>query len=347
MKAQAIIEHGKPLREIESETPEPRGTEVLIRVTHCGVCHSDVHLHEGHFDIGGGKQLDIRRKLPFTLGHEVEGEVAALGPDAEGVRIGEHRVVFPWIGCGECRDCKRGDTNLCDNAKQIGVQVSGGYATHVMVPHPRYLLDCGNIPPGLAATYMCSGLTSYSALTKVGPLGADERVMIVGLGGVGFMGLQFAKAMFANAPLVADIDSGRRAAAKKAGAHQTYDPSEKDAVKQVVGDTDGGVAAAVDFVGSETSLQFASSVVRKGGKVIVVGLFGGTFSIPVPMFPLRVITLAGTYVGTLKEARAMMELVRAGKIDAIPIETRPLDEAGRTLDDLRAGRITGRVVLTP
>src|SRR5690606_6008122 len=129
-------------------------------------------------------RLDIRRrKLPFTLGHEVEGEVAALGPDAEGVRIGERRVVFPWIGCGECPACRRGEENLCDVASQIGVHVNGGYATHVVVPDARYLLDCEGVPPGLAATYMCSGLTSYSALMKVQPVAAGERIMIVGLGG--------------------------------------------------------------------------------------------------------------------------------------------------------------------
>ena len=105
MKSEAIVDYGQPLKEIVSETPQPKGTEVLLKVTHCGVCHSDVHLHDGYFDLDGGNKLDVRggRKLPFTLGHEIEGEVIAIGEDAEGVTIGQRRVAFPWIGCGQCR----------------------------------------------------------------------------------------------------------------------------------------------------------------------------------------------------------------------------------------------------
>ncbi|NIJ43079.1 D-arabinose 1-dehydrogenase-like Zn-dependent alcohol dehydrogenase [Parvibaculum indicum] len=349
MKAEAIVEYGAPLQEVTLDTPEPQGTEVLVKVSHCGVCHSDVHLHDGYFDMGGGNKLDVSggRKLPFTLGHEIEGEVVAVGPDAEGVKVGDQRVVFPWIGCGACATCNRGEEHLCNRPRALGITVAGGYATHCIVPHPRYLLDYEGVQDGLAATYMCSGLTAYSAMKKIGELTDEERVLVVGLGGVGMMGLQFAKAMFPAAPLAADVDENKLQSAKGSGAHEVYNPKDEDALKKLLADTDGGVPAAVDFVGSEASLKFAQGAVRKGGKVIVVGLFGGGFSMPIPMFPMRAISIGGSYVGSLSETHEMMDLVKAGKIDPIPVAERPLSEASKSLDDLREGHVMGRVVLKP
>ncbi|MDE1172696.1 MAG: alcohol dehydrogenase [Parvibaculaceae bacterium] len=348
MKAQALVEYGQPLKEVTSDTPVPTGTEVLLKMRHCGVCHSDVHLQDGHFDMGGGNQLDVSggRKLPFTLGHEIEGEVIAAGPDAEGVSVGDLRVAFPWIGCGECPTCKRGDEHLCNRPRNLGIQVAGGYATHVIVPHPRYLLDYTGIKDGLAATYMCSGLTAFSAMKKL-DVSPEERVLVVGLGGVGMMGLQFAKALFEAAPLAADVDEGKLQAAKGSGAHEVYNPRDPAALKKLLADTGGGVPAAVDFVGSEASLKFALGSVRKGGQVVVVGLFGGGFSMPIPMFPMRAISIGGSYVGNLQETIEMMALVKEGKVDPIPVTERPLAEASKSLDDLRAGTVMGRVVLKP
>jgi D-arabinose 1-dehydrogenase-like Zn-dependent alcohol dehydrogenase len=194
---------------------------------------------------------------------------------------------------------------------------------------------------------MCSGLTAYSAMKKLGDISEEERVMVVGLGGVGMMGLQFAKALFPTAPLGADVDNNKLQSARGAGAHEVYNPKDEDAIRKVLADTNGGVPAAVDFVGSEASLKFASSIVRKGGKVIVVGLFGGGFAMPIPLFPMRAISIGGSYVGSLEETKEMMELVKAGKIDPIPVSTRPLGEGSKSLDDLRNGTVMGRVVLKP
>lgn len=349
MKSEAIVEYGQPLQEILSETPEPKGREVLVRVSHCGVCHSDVHLHDGYFDMGGGNKLDVRagRQLPFTLGHEIEGTVEAVGPEVTGVKPGEKYVVYPWIGCGECAICARGDEHLCLKPRALGINVAGGYATHVLVPDEKYLLDRTGVPEGLAATYMCSGLTAFSALKKLGTPGPEDRVVIVGCGGVGMMGIQFAKALLPSAPLAADVDPAKLEAAKAAGAAAVFNPKDEDAIQKVMAETGGGAYAAIDFVGSEASMAFATSIVRKGGQVVVVGLFGGGFSMPIPMFPMRAITIGGSYVGSPAEAAEMMELVRAGRIDPIPVEERPLDQASRSLDDLREGKVVGRVVLAP
>lgn len=350
MLSQSIVAFGAPLEEIETPTPTPRGTEVLLKVHHAGVCHSDVHIHDGYFDLGGGNRLPLMHlKLPHTMGHEIEGEVVAVGPDAEGVRTGARYAAFPWIGCGDCAACARGEENLCNRSRQLGCSpgIAGGYASHVLIPHPRYLIDYGVADPALAAAYMCSGLTAFGAIKRVGVLAAADQIAIIGCGGVGLMGVRFARALTGRGPIAADIDDGRLAAARNAGAVATYNTRDEAEANRLMVDTGGGVYAAVDFVGSEKSFAFANGIVRKGGKIIVVGLFGGSMGMPLPMFPLRAISIGGSFVGTLAEAREMMELVRAGKVDPIPLEKRPLSSAGKTLDDLRAGRITGRVVLTP
>ena len=350
MRSQAVVGFGAPLQETEGPTPVPEGTQVLLAVRNAGVCHSDVHLHDGYFDLGGGNKLALGSlKLPHTLGHEIEGEVVAFGPDAKGVEIGQRRAVFPWIGCGGCSACVRAEENLCIKPRSLGCSpgVPGGFSDRVLVPHPRVLLEYGRTPPPLAATFMCSGLTAFGAMKKVGALAAGDEIVVLGCGGVGMMGIQFAKALYGKSPLAADIDDARLESAKKAGARAGYDTRDAGAPKRLVADTNGGVYAVVDFVGSETSFAFANAVVRKGGKIVVVGLFGGRMTMPLPMIPMRSIAIIGSYVGSLPEANEMMALVRAGKVDPIPVQMRSLNQANATLDDLRQGRVVGRVVLTP
>ena len=349
MYCEAITEFGKPLQRIEGPTPVPTGTEVLVRVEHCGVCHSDVHIHEGFIGLGGDAKLPLGLPLPHTLGHEVAGEVIAVGPDADSALIGQHRALYSWIGCGKCAACLRGEENYCNAPRNLGCSAGtpGGYASHVLVPHPRYLIDYGSIPPALAATYMCSGLTAYGALQKIPALGPDDEVLIVGAGGVGMMGVQFAKHLFGKGPLVADIDAGRLQAAMGAGAKAAYDTTDPRGLMKLMADTKGGVLGVIDFVGSESSMAFATQSVRRGGKVVVVGLFGGALSMPIAMFPIRALTIGGSYVGSLAEAEAMMEIVREGKIDPIPVKEVPLAAANQVLEDLKAGKVIGRVVLVP
>ena len=356
MHSQVITEFGKPLQDLETPTPTPQGTEVLLKVHNAGVCHSDVHIHDGYFDLGGGNKLPMANvKLPHTLGHEIEGEVVAAGPDAKGVEIGARYAAFPWIGCGKCPSCLRGEENICvGGPRQLGCSngCPGGYSTHVMVPHPRYLIDYGKTDPALGAAYMCSGLTAYAAMKKVGKLGEKDEVLVLGCGGVGMMGVQFAKALFGQGrenwgPLAADIVDSHLEAAKKASASATYNTKVEGEAKRLMAETGGGAYAVVDFVGSEKSFAFASQSVRRGGKVIIVGLFGGAMQMPLPMFPFRAIAIQGSMVGSLSDTKEMMKLVREGKVDPVPVSKRPLSAANRTLEDLREGRIVGRVVLTP
>ncbi len=342
---QSLTSYGAPLCETVVNAPQPQGSEVLVRIERCGVCHSDVHMQDGFFLLGGDKKLDVRagRTLPFTLGHEIAGVIDALGPLAT-AKPGAKVAVYPWIGCGRCAACKVGDENICSAPRHLGVTVDGGFATHVLVPHERYLIGYEPLSPGYAGALMCSGLTAYAALKRLADRAARAPLLLVGLGGVGLMGLALARAMFGVAPFVADIDLKKREAALAAGAAAAFDPSDPNARKALL-NASGGVYAACDFAGSESSLHFATGVLAKGGKVVVTGLIGGAYSTAVAMFPLKAMTIEGTTTGTLAEARELIDLVRSKQIAPPPITERPLDQVSTALDDLRAGRIVGRVVL--
>lgn len=349
MKSFKITEYGKPLQGIDDPTPEVQGDEVLVKITGCGVCHSDVHIWEGFFDMGGGQKAPLGRShtLPFTMGHEIVGVVAAMGDTATGCKVGDAAVVYPWIGCGECATCKTGDEQYCPKPRNLGVHKDGGYATHVKIPHGRYLFPYGNVSTPLAATYACSGLTAYSALKKVAAKAEGGKLLLIGAGGVGLAGLMIAKAMMKTEIIVADIDEKKLEAAKQAGAAHVINPAAEGARKELIQLTGGGAKAAVDFVGSDKSFGFGLSALGVTGHMVVVGLFGGALPFSVALLPLKSLTLQGSYVGSLSDMRELMALVTAGKVQPLPIATRPLDQADQTVQDLAKGKIVGRVVLTP
>lgn len=348
MICEAVTKFGEPLERLESETPTPQGKEVLLQVTQCGVCHSDVHLHDGYFDMGNGNKAPVRAQMPMVLGHEIEGTVVALGPDAKGFKVGDHVVAYPWIGCGVCATCARGDEQLCAKPQQLGIQRGGGFADHCLVPDAKYLIETGSAKPGLSAPYMCSGLTAYSALKKVGEAGKQDPIVIVGFGGLGMMALAFARQMYPDVPVyVADVSAAKRAAAEAEGVTAFDVGNAKEELARLMQVTSGGAYAVLDFVGSESSFAFDNGAVRRGGRVIIAGLFGGATTLPIPTFPLRAIAIMGTFVGRLDEAQEVMKLVRANKVAPIPLQERPLSAATQALEDLRGGRVVGRVLLKP
>jgi alcohol dehydrogenase/propanol-preferring alcohol dehydrogenase len=340
---------GRPLSQVIRDTPQPQGSEVVVRVGSCGVCHSDVHLHDGYFDLGGDARLDMTRALqpPRTLGHEIAGTVVAVGPEATGVQLGERRVVYPWIGCGSCSLCQAGQEHLCNSPRALGVHRDGGFADHVVVPHPRYLLDFGSLEEEQACTYACSGLTAYGALKKVAPLGPRDPLLIIGAGGVGLSGIRLARQMFDTPPIVVELDPSKWGLAREAGAGQVIDPRADGALKALVKATGGGVAAAIDFVGAAATFNFGFGALRKAGKLVCVGLFGGSTPIVPAMVSMKAVSVLGSYVGSLQEMQELMALARSGVLPALPLTTQPLDTATQALEDLRAGRIRGRTILKP
>jgi D-arabinose 1-dehydrogenase-like Zn-dependent alcohol dehydrogenase len=351
MKSWQLVEPNKPLVLVETETPEPQGGEVLLRVKACGVCHSDLHFWQGGYDLGGGKWLTIEERglaLPLVMGHEPVGEVVALGPEAEGVAVGETRLVFPWIGCGACPRCAEGHDNDCTAMRTNGVFRPGGYADHIVVPDARYLIDVTGIDEHYAATLACAGITSYSALRKVHPLSADDKVVIIGAGGVGLTGVGIAAKYLAGHELIVlDLDDTKLAHARQAGATHTINPADEDAVDRIRELTGAGAGAIVDFVASGETARLGFESARKGGRYIAVGLYGGEITVPTVMLPGRNLTLRGSYVGRLEEMHELLGLVRGGGITPIPVQTRPMSQVTDTLEDLAAGRIVGRVVVVP
>ena len=257
MRCCPIVEFGKPLVEMELPTPEPAGDAVLLRVTGCGVCHSDLHIHDGYFDLGDGRKADLTRncELPFCLGHEIVGTVVAMGETASGVAIGDSVVVYPWIGCGECPVCAADDEHFCPKHRSLGVVANGGFADHLIVPHAKYLFDHGNVPGEVACTYACSGLTAFSAIRKAAKTGAGHIVMI-GAGGVGLAGLAIARNVTDATITVCDIDDAKLEAASAMGADHVVNSSAADAAKQIRSLTGGGAPAIVDFVGVAASVGF-------------------------------------------------------------------------------------------
>lgn len=349
MTSWQVEQFGQPLVQAIRELPVPAGSEVLLRVDGCGVCHSDLHMRDGYFDLGGGHKLDLARtvKPPRTLGHEIAGTVVACGPQAQGAAAGDRRVVFPWIGCGQCALCTSGREHLCATPQALGVARDGGFATHVLVPHPRYLLDFGTLSATQACTLACAGLTAYSALKKVGRLDPRDPLLIVGAGGVGLSGVRLAQQVCGVAPIVAEPDTAKWELARAAGARDVIAPHADGALKALVKSTSGGAAAVIDFVGSGQSFDFALGAVRKAGTMVCVGLLGGATNIVPAMVSLKALTLLGSYVGSLGEMHELLAIARQGSLPPMPVTTRELAAASEMLDALAAGGVRGRTVLVP
>jgi propanol-preferring alcohol dehydrogenase len=349
MRSYAVVRSCEPVELIESGDIQPKGSEVVIAVTRCGVCHSDLHIQEGYYNIGGGKKLLLADRgivPPVIMGHEVLGKLIAKGPDAPIAddQIGKVFLVYPWLGCGTCETCQRGDENLCATPTAIGVYRPGGYAEQCLVPHPRYLIDVEGLDPTLAATYACSGLTAYSAITKTDIDKEKEFLLVIGAGGVGLSAIHIAHALGYKNIAVADIDPAKREGAEKAGATIAVDANAPEAVK-TLRRLSGPIAGVVDFVGAPSTANLGIAALRKAGTYVAVGLFGGELSIPLPSLILRALDLRGSYVGSLTELKALIALAKAGKIKPLPVEKVPMDDVNVALDRLRAGTVNGRLVL--
>ena len=348
MRAWAVVENKAPLREIELPTPVPTGTEVLLETTHCGVCHSDLHVWEGSYDLGGGRTMNLKDRgvvLPLAMGHEIVGRVVALGPEAAGVSVGDVRIVYPWVGCGRCAQCLSDNDNMCMTSRSLGIYQNGGYGTHVVAPHPRHLVDFGALDPAVAATYACSGITVYSAIRKILPLPADEPVVVVGAGGLGLNAIEMLKALGHRAIVSVDISEDKLAAARTAGASATVLATDEGTTARIVEACGGPVLAVIDLVNGTKSARCSLDALRKGGKLVQVGLFGGELTLSLPLMAIRAHTVQGSYVGSIHDLRDVVRLAAEKKLAPLPVQVVPQRDADHALMRLRDGRVTGRIVL--
>ncbi|TGK00938.1 alcohol dehydrogenase [Leptospira semungkisensis] len=349
MKSARLVEFGAPLQFEEKSDPIPKGTEVLLEVMACGVCHSDLHLRDGYYQMGKGEKLFVKDrgvKLPLTPGHEVVGRVLQVGPDAKDISLGEVKLVYPWIGCGDCEECEDGTPQLCSAPKSLGIYQDGGYSDRILVPHPKWLLDTHGLAPEYACSYACAGLTAYGALKKSLPLSKKDYLLIIGAGGLGMFAAQILPLMTDAQVIFADLDEGRLAKIRELG-FQTVNSSEgdvSDAVRKFSGPK--GVSSVIDFVNNSATSSLAFSLLKKNGRMISVGLFGGELKIPTPILSLRSLTVRGSYTGSPSELAELLKIVSEKKLLPIPVQVKSMKEADSILNDLSSGKVLGRVVLS-
>tara|TARA_B100001250_G_scaffold402321_1_gene415275 strand:+ start:461 stop:1522 length:1062 start_codon:yes stop_codon:yes gene_type:complete len=351
MKAYQIVENGKPLKKLEIERPIPKDNEILIKTVACGVCHSDVHIHEGYFNLGEEAKLPVPLMTDaLAMGHEIYGEVVELGKNVKNIDVGKKYVAYPWIGCGECDECKNDREHYCSplTTKNLGINVNGGYAEYVLVPHSKYLFDAGDTPDEVAGSYACRGLTAYSALKKANLKKGQNSVVIISAGGLGLLALKIIQAAYSINPIVIDLDEEKLLLAKDAGASAVINSSDENIFEKISELTNGGATSVIDFVGASATFELASGMfgMKRGGTYVIVGLIGGQTTLQLPMTTLTARTIKGVYVGSLQEMDELMQLVRENKINHVKVEKRDISTANKTLNDLKNGKINGLVCLT-
>lgn len=350
MKAARIIKTKEPLRIESLNVPKPVHEQVLVKVTSTGVCHSDLHLWEGGYAGPQGvfmKVEDRGVKFPLTPGHEIAGTIEEMGESASGFQKGDKVIVYPWIGEGVCPACRVGEENLCDAPRTLGIYQDGGYAEMVLVPSYKHLIKVGSLELDSAASLACSGLTAYTAIKKT-LAQPGETIVVIGAGGLGLMAVQVAKAITSARIAIVDIDENKLAEARRLGADELINSGSTDPVKGVKDITGGlGAESVVDFVNNAKTAPNSINMLRKRGKLIMVGLFGGALELNLPLVPLRAFTLTGAYTGKFADLFDLVSLTKMGKIRSVVSRRFKLDQANDALEDLKAGKIVGRAVLNP
>jgi len=320
MKAARITGPDAPLKVEEVETPKPSGPQVVVKIKATGVCHSDLHLWEGGYDLGDGtfmKVTDRGVKYPVTPGHEMVGSVHEVGPDVRGVSAGDQVLVYPWIGCGRCAACGAGNENLCDTPKSLGVFQNGGYAEYVLVPDYKYLAKVSGIDLEGAASLACSGLTAYTAVKKAN-IGSPEFLVVIGAGGLGLMGVQIAKAVTGAKIICVDLDDEKLRTARDMGADFTLNSKDPETGQKILSICDGrGADSVIDFVNAPPTAKLGLSVLRKRGNLVLVGLFGGSIELSLVTVPLKAITIQGAYTGSYDDMADLLDLAKKGAITPI------------------------------
>ena len=332
MRAVVLHQPASPLIIEEIEKPEPGAGEILIQVKACGVCHTDLHLAAGEWRLP---------KLPLVLGHEATGIVEAVGAGVANFKAGD-RAGVPWIysTCGVCEYCTTDREPLCPAIVVTGFMVDGGYAEYLKAPASHAVA----VPPELsfvdAAPLYCAALTAYRALKTSGAR-VGETVAVWGVGGLGHYALQIAKVMGARVAAV-DIDAAKLDFAGKLGADIVLDAQREDAGEALR--KLGGVHVVLNFAPTAQAIAQGFQALRRGGTLVLVGLPPGNFTLPIRASVAKGIRVLTSAVGTRQDLREVLALAAAGKIRTIA-ETACLGQINDVFERMRAGKITGRVVL--
>jgi alcohol dehydrogenase, propanol-preferring len=336
MKAAVMHELKKPLAVEEMERPQPGESEVLIKVEACGVCHSDLHIIEGDW-----KQFGGITKIPLIPGHEIAGRVAEVGSAVRDLKPGD-RVGVPWIHwtCGECEFCRRGYENLCSKQKITGCTVDGGFAEYIKAPASHATRIPDGISAAEAAPLFCAGVTVYRAL-KQAQLARGERLAVFGVGGLGHLAIQIGKEMGLEVTAV-DVADDKLELARTLGAARSLNVGSANVAKELR--RAGGMHAVMVTSGSKAAYDAAFPCVRPLGKLLVVGL-PPEISFPPIMMAAGEVRVQASAVGTRQDLEETLAMAAAGKLHC-QFSTRRLDEINTIFEEMKAGKIAGRVVLT-
>ncbi|MEO7337268.1 MAG: alcohol dehydrogenase AdhP [Caldimonas sp.] len=335
MQAAVVQAFGQPLKLMEVDRPVAGPGQILVKTEACGVCHTDLHARNGDWP--------AKPKLPFIPGHEGIGIVTALGAGVTAVKEGD-RVGVPWLysACGHCEYCLQAWETVCAKAEYGGYTKNGGFAEYI-VADPNYV---AHIPAGLeptaAAPLICAGITSYKGIkeTKARP---GEWIVISGIGGLGHLGVQYAKAMGLHVCAV-DIDDAKLAHATKLGADAVVNARHPDAVNAVIKVTSGGAHGVLITAPSLPAFQQGVAMTRKIGTCVLVGIPPGDF--PTPLFDVvaNCITIRGSFVGNRHDMAEALQFAAEGKVKA-DIELQPLSAINNVFERLAHGEVPSRVVL--
>jgi len=335
MQAAFVEQFGKPLVLRECDVPVPAAGQILVKTEACGVCHTDLHAANGDWP--------LKPTPPFIPGHEAIGLVVAVGSGVTSVKEGA-RVGVPWLysACGHCEYCLAAWETVCPDAQFGGYTKNGGFAEYLLAD-PNYV---AHVPDGLSAkdasTIICAGITTYKGIkeTEAKP---GEWIAISGAGGLGHLGIQFAKAMGLHVCAV-DIDDGKLAHAKRLGADLVVNAKAGDPAATVKKETGGGAHGVLITAPSLVAFKQGVGMTRKRGTCVLVGLPPGEF--PVPLFDVvaNCITIRGSFVGTRRDMAEALAFAVEGKVKA-DIELQPLSAINDVFARLKRGDVASRVVL--
>ena len=349
MKAARIISPNKQLEICNMTLRTLNEFEVKIKVKAAGICHSDLHLFEGGYDAGDGTFLNVTDrgvKYPITPGHEIAGTVTDIGKSVTNIAIGDDVLVYPWIGCGVCYTCRNGDEQLCEFPRSIGVFQDGGYAEFVIIPHYKFLIKVSKLNLDEIASLACSGLTSFTSIQKAKVL-PHHKLVILGVGGLGLMAVQLARSLTNSTIICIGRNNKKLSTAQQFGADYVINSTESNIESEIFSLNPTGVDCVIDFINSPSTATTSMKILKKCGKLILVGLFGGAMNLSLPTIPLRAITIEGAYTGSYNSLVHLIELAKRGVIKPLISKKYTLHEVNTAFDDIKNHKVIGRSVITP
>jgi NAD+-dependent secondary alcohol dehydrogenase Adh1 len=341
MKAVQLGKYGQPPELVE--VPEPKITdpfEVIVKVGAAGVCRTDLHIIEGQWQEKSGVAL------PYTIGHENAGWVQEVGSAVKHVAVGDKVILHPLATCGICRACRDGDDVHCVNSAFPGIDSDGGYAEQLKTSARSVIKLDDSLEPADVAALADAGLTAYHAVRKAARgIRPGQRVVVIGAGGLGHIGIQVLTALTSAEVIVVDRSADALALASELGVDHVVqaDGSQVETVLELTGGN--GAEVVLDFVGEGGAIEDGVAMLRRAGNYYVIG-YGGVLSVPTIDIISTEINFIGNLVGSYNDLAELMVLAARGKVHLHTVMY-PLDEFDRALDDLDHGRVRGRAILIP